>query len=835
MQLWTVKPYEVPPMPAYPKIHVTGDAYSAVFYIPPRRVYLEGVNPHAAHMLSLPVGVEYMYRAIRAACNPTALSGDGEIESTPNLTLSRSPDVPISSTDSSPVAFYEIANVGTVHSPALKMRLPLLRFAEAEPRKVHMTALSVKHVPVGTDCSPERPDILVEWLGELGGRTRDIPDISRRSSNLFRASIHLQVGLEALQNQKPDWQGSDDAPSGDTKVRILVVNIGELSASHRIRRSLSYEAIAVDVLRLLRGVKANAAPSPDLKRLWMTGGTKPCTFVLVVRLSNSAVLLYTCNPDCRGKANHTPYKELGAWLLCHKTECAPLSQPELGQMIGCTGFVSSQLAASLGVDLATYPEDQRDARLAELVAEPDKLHDILLRSLRRSLVWQRVAFDRGILRMLFKPEMGKWVPTAGNTLRKGSRTGYEDLFSEITTTISDQFLSKVSSISEAGCSASSISIFDVLFLAEVHSIKIDIQRAVAHRTQWFMARSVVHDWKLSIKHAEGSTDFHESFLRIATSWLSSIDSDDAQIPGHTPPIPIVRIGDAELTDRREVEDFLAIHHALRVYANSPNDKIPLNVAVFGTPGAGKSFAVKQVVKHLSYTYPGLFRTEALTFNLGQFKSLDDLPSAFHLVRNECLSSEIPIVFFDEFDSSSSGQPFGWLKFFLAPMQDGNFYHDGQTYKVGRAVFVFAGGVNRSFEELNGRVRNPGFCEAKGPDFVSRLKAHLNVQGINRPDDEADQARYVLRRGILLRNIVRRRLGLINEQPPAPLLHPKVASALLRLERFKHGVRSLEAIIAMCASRPGYPIGPSDLPSMDQLEMHVDAARLLKLVDGNIGV
>lgn len=200
------------------------------------------------------------------------------------------------------------------------------------------------------------------------------------------------------------------------------------------------------------------------------------------------------------------------------------------------------------------------------------------------------------------------------------------------------------------------------------------------------------------------------------------------------------------------------------------------------------------------------------------------------MRNECLSSEIPIVFFDEFDSSFGGQPFGWLKYFLAPMQDGEFYHDGQTFKMGRAVFVFAGGVNRSFEELNGRVRNPSFCEAKGPDFISRLKAHLNVQGINEPEEEADQGRYILRRGILLRGLVRQKLGIPDDIKDAPLLHRSVADAFLKVPRFKHGVRSLEAIIKMCSSRPGHPLGPSDLPSMDQLDMHVDADKLLKLVD-----
>ncbi len=32
---------------------------------------------------------------------------------------------------------------------------------------------------------------------------------------------------------------------------------------------------------------------------------------------------------------------------------------------------------------------------------------------------------------------------------------------------------------------------------------------------------------------------------------------------------------------------------------------------------------------------------------------------------------IPLVFWDEFDTSLDGRPLGWLRYFLAPMQDGD--------------------------------------------------------------------------------------------------------------------------------------------------------------------
>src|SRR5437016_6743733 len=62
----------------------------------------------------------------------------------------------------------------------------------------------------------------------------------------------------------------------------------------------------------------------------------------------------------------------------------------------------------------------------------------------------------------------------------------------------------------------------------------------------------------------------------------------------------------------------------------------------------------------------------------------------------------------------------------------------------------------------------------------------------------------------------------------------VARAFCSIERFKHGVRSMEAILKMCDVRPERTLGPSDLPAKAQLEMHVDAARFLDLLVGSKG-
>src|SRR6185436_8107993 len=111
-------------------------------------------------------------------------------------------------------------------------------------------------------------------------------------------------------------------------------------------------------------------------------------------------------------------------------------------------------------------------------------------------------------------------------------------------------------------------------------------------------------------------------------------------------------------------------------------------------------------------------------------SLSEFTHGLHTSRNITLEGKCPIVLIDEFDSAFEGKSLGWLKYLLAPMQDGQFREGDLVYKVGRAILVFIGGTRRSFEEFAGQMRNSEFIDAKGPDFVSRLRGHVNVRGIN---------------------------------------------------------------------------------------------------------
>jgi hypothetical protein len=212
----------------------------------------------------------------------------------------------------------------------------------------------------------------------------------------------------------------------------------------------------------------------------------------------------------------------------------------------------------------------------------------------------------------------------------------------------------------------------------------------------------------------------------------------------------------------------------------------------------------------------------------------------HQVRDCVLRGELPIVFWDEFDS----QGLKWLQYLLAPMQDGTFQEGPITHPIGKCVFVFAGGTAPRFEEFGEPPREPtppksksddqrlrqtreeseaDFKAKKGPDFKSRLAGYINVVGPNRRDEH--DITFPVRRALLLRF----HLGV---GPDARMtIDPGLLAAFLKIDEYRHGARSLEKIAQQVrlASHRG-EFTRSDLPSRTELDLHVVAERFLNLVE-----
>ena len=295
-------------------------------------------------------------------------------------------------------------------------------------------------------------------------------------------------------------------------------------------------------------------------------------------------------------------------------------------------------------------------------------------------------------------------------------------------------------------------------------------------------------------------------------------------------VPMAAFKLLRTVDRTEIESYRSIRNLMLEYLAKPNPKRPLCIAVFGSPGSGKSFGVTQVAEDVASD-----AIEPMEFNMSQFGSPQDLACALHKVRDEALGGRVPLVFFDEFDSEFDSTPMGWLRFMLAPMQNGKFKDGESMHPIGKSIFVFAGGTCESFEEFarGGPEAKPGdplpkaFKDAKGPDFLSRLRGYVNVLSIS-PEGEAD-ALFMVRRAVVLRSFIERKASHLLDSGERARIDPGVLRAFIRVPRYEHGARSVEAIMEMSMLAGRKSFEQAALPPIAQLSLHVDADMFARLV------
>lgn len=321
-------------------------------------------------------------------------------------------------------------------------------------------------------------------------------------------------------------------------------------------------------------------------------------------------------------------------------------------------------------------------------------------------------------------------------------------------------------------------------------------------------------WRISNSFSGVGVD--ELAERIVREGLKSIDG-----------IPRITFGNLTSIDRSEIEAYQNIKNLITEYA-AANAKRPLSIAVFGSPGSGKSFGVTQIAEN---TLPG--KVVKMEFNVSQFTKKSDLSLALHKVRDTALSGKLPLVFFDEFDSDLDGRKLGWLKSFLMPMQDGKFMEGETEHPVGKCIFVFAGGTCSSFDQfstgmklLDNDPERLEFNNVKAPDFISRLRGTINVLGPNRVDK--NDKSFLLRRALLLRSLCERNLKSCM-QGSILNIDAGILAAMLLVPKYIHGARSMESIIDMCRTTGHLKWEQASLPVRTQLALHVDADAFIRLV------
>ncbi len=263
---------------------------------------------------------------------------------------------------------------------------------------------------------------------------------------------------------------------------------------------------------------------------------------------------------------------------------------------------------------------------------------------------------------------------------------------------------------------------------------------------------------------------------------------------------------------KESQGFDALRMRIAAYTKLETPEHPLCLGVFGPPGSGKSFAVKQVFKSMGH--------ELCVINLSQLQGPADLSAALADLP-QLKAGQMPVVFFDEFDSGLAGTPLGWLQWLLAPMQDGVVFHPGKPIELKRAVFVFAGGTSDSFEEFPD-AHVGYFRGAKGPDFVSRLRSYVNVSGVNEWP-----YRRVRRATVLRLAIERVASGLLDEKGVVAIksMPDEFIDQVVSVGRFVHGSRSVEALVEMATFPNSKEFTEKDLPAPEVLLGHVDPGPL----------
>ncbi|OJJ66197.1 hypothetical protein ASPBRDRAFT_201102 [Aspergillus brasiliensis CBS 101740] len=288
-------------------------------------------------------------------------------------------------------------------------------------------------------------------------------------------------------------------------------------------------------------------------------------------------------------------------------------------------------------------------------------------------------------------------------------------------------------------------------------------------------------------------------------------------------IPVAKFRELVLYDRKEIEQFRSMHNLIEEYLAETPGK-PLNIALFGPSGSGKSFAAMEVARAACHPR----KINILQFNLSQFVRLDDLLEAFSSVRDSTLARYLTLAYFDGFDGDFLNSPLGWLSHLSPCMLSGTFLEKGHVRPIGPAILLFGAGHATNFMEFDQRAT---FLtqqkQAKGSEFISYLHGFIDVRGPSQCDSQDEL--FSVRRAVMLR-------ALLEERAPNVMtggrimIDEGVLDGLLLVPTFRHGARSMRSLLAMSKLNQRNIFDRLALPSPAQLSLHVDYAEFVRCID-----
>ncbi|OAP58293.1 hypothetical protein AYL99_07383 [Fonsecaea erecta] len=285
-------------------------------------------------------------------------------------------------------------------------------------------------------------------------------------------------------------------------------------------------------------------------------------------------------------------------------------------------------------------------------------------------------------------------------------------------------------------------------------------------------------------------------------------------------VPITSFGRLLVLDRWETEGFRNIFNAIYEYLSAPQIK-PLNIGIFGSRGSGKSFATGQVAEAAASAARSGIKIQHLRFNLTQFTNPEDLSVAFNKVRESNLSGFLPLVYINAFDAELSGRPLGWLAHLLPPMHGGRIQDRGELQHVGPAIILLGSSFTTSLEKFKDFSKDNSEDRKVLPraqEFLSCLHAFVNVIGLDKVDEP--DVLYPVRRAVVLRALLEEREPKL-KMGEGISIDQSVLDGLLLTPTYRHGLRSLKAIIALSKVTGKRHFERAALPPEAQLGLHLD--------------
>jgi hypothetical protein len=246
----------------------------------------------------------------------------------------------------------------------------------------------------------------------------------------------------------------------------------------------------------------------------------------------------------------------------------------------------------------------------------------------------------------------------------------------------------------------------------------------------------------------------------------------------------ITLGEYVTLDFKHKMDINLMKQKIRNYASDKTRRRPLNFIMIAKPGSGKSHFIKCLAESMSGDH-----ISAINFNMANKSNIDDLSQPLEAVRNLKVTDRTPILFLDEFDSSSSN-----YSVLLPLLWDGEFHLGHRELKLGKVIIILAGSnptiseMIKKYKSLQNEIQIESINDEdkKIVDLLSRINGGLfEVPGLEVKTKDRD--RRVDKVCIAL-SLLSHRFGPSLHLVPWNILH------FIGNVRFQYGVRSIENLI-----------------------------------------